>query len=283
MPDAEIDDFIASYVTASADEDEEGEAGPTYEFVDTPSGRLRYAKRGSGGETVVLIHGFGGDLGNWLFNIDALAGTATVYALDLPGHGQSTKVVSDASVVGLARTLLEFMDAVGIGKAHLVGHSLGGATALQAAKVAGDRVKSLTLIGSAGLGPEINMDYINGYIAGNSRKEMKPVLEKLFADPSLVNRQLIEDVLKFKRLDGVTSALRSLADGVFAGGKQSAVFANGGVPTLVIWGRQDHIVPAAHAANAEGAKVEILEGAGHMAQMEQAERINTLIKEHVAG
>ena len=56
------------------------------------AGRLRYAKRGEGGETVILIHGFGGDLDNWLFNIDALAESATVYALDLPGHGQSVKI-----------------------------------------------------------------------------------------------------------------------------------------------------------------------------------------------
>ena len=60
----------------------------------------------SGGETVILIHGFGGDLDNWLFNIDALAESATVYALDLPGHGQSTKSIADPSVAGLAKTVI---------------------------------------------------------------------------------------------------------------------------------------------------------------------------------
>jgi len=283
VADAEIDAFIASYVTPAADEGEEGEGGPKYEFLETPSGRLRYAKRGGGDETIVLVHGFGGDLDNWLFNIDALAGSATVYALDLPGHGQSTKSIADASLTGMATTLLRFMDAVSIGEAHLVGHSLGGAIALQTARDAGDRVKSLTLIDSAGLGPDINMDYINGFIDGNSRKELKPVIEKLFADPSLVGRQMIDDILKYKRLDGVGTALRSLAEGVFAGGRQSVVFTTGSVPTLVIWGKDDKIVPATHAANAKGAKVEVLEGVGHMAQMEQAEKVNTLIKEHVAG
>ncbi len=283
VSDAEIEAFVAGYVTPSADEGDEGEQGPKYEFVETPSGRLRYAKKGGNGEAVILIHGFGGDLDNWLFNIDALAEVATVYALDLPGHGQSSKSIQDPSVPGMAKTLLAFMDAISLAKAHLVGHSLGGAIAMQVAETARDRVKSLTLIGSAGLGREINMDYINGYIGGNSRKEMKPILEKLFADPSLVGRQLIDDVLKYKRLDGVNAALKSIAEAAFASGKQAAVFTTGGTPTLVIWGKDDNIVPAAHAANAKGAKVQIFDGAGHMVQMEQAEKVNSLIKQHLAA
>ena len=59
------------------------------------AGNLRYAKRGDGAETVILVHGFGGDLDGWLFNIDALGEKATVYALDLPGHGQSTKTLDN--------------------------------------------------------------------------------------------------------------------------------------------------------------------------------------------
>jgi hypothetical protein len=90
VPDSEIDAFVAAYVTPAADEGEE-EQGPKYEFAETAAGNLRYAKRGDGDETIILIHGFGGDLDNWLFNIDALGEKATVYALDLPGHGQSSK------------------------------------------------------------------------------------------------------------------------------------------------------------------------------------------------
>ena len=279
VPDAEIDAYVASYVTPASDEEEE--EGAKYEFTEIDGARLRYAKRGSGEETVLLVHGFGGDLDNWLFNIDALAETATVYAVDLPGHGQSAKALKTANVAGLAKLVLSFMDAMAIGKAHLVGHSLGGAIAMQVAKDAKDRVKSLTLIASAGLGAEINMDYINGFVGGTSRKEMKPVLETLFADPSLVSRQLVDDILRYKRLDGVGEALKSLAHGAFGGGKQSAILSPNGVPTLVIWGKDDRIVPSAHAANAKGAKTHILDGAGHMVQMEQANKVNALIKEHV--
>lgn len=282
VPDAEIDAYVASYITPAADEEAE-ESGPKYEFVNVGTARLRYARRGDGRETVVLIHGFGGDLDNWLFNIDALAEVATVYALDLPGHGQSTKSIADPSLAGLAAVVLSFMDAVGIDRAHLVGHSLGGAIALQIAKTAKSRIKSVVLIASAGLGPEINMDYVSGFVGATSRRELKPVLEQLFSDPSLVSRQMIDDILKFKRLDGADQALKALAEGAFRGGRQQTILALDDTPALAITGKDDRIVPAAHTENAKGARTEVIAGAGHMVQMEQANRVNALIKAHIAG
>jgi pyruvate dehydrogenase E2 component (dihydrolipoamide acetyltransferase) len=72
VSDAEIDAYVAAFeVPAPTEGDEDHE--PTYRFVDTPSGRLRYAHRPGSGDPIVLIHGFGGDLNNWLFNIDAVA------------------------------------------------------------------------------------------------------------------------------------------------------------------------------------------------------------------
>jgi pyruvate dehydrogenase E2 component (dihydrolipoamide acetyltransferase) len=285
VPDSEIDAFVASYVTPAADEDEE-EQGPKYEFADTAAGSLRYAKRGSGEETVILIHGFGGDLDNWLFNIDALGEKATVYALDLPGHGQSAKKVDKPGLAALTGAVASFMDKLGIGSAHLLGHSMGGAIAMQLAAEQPSKVKSLTLICSAGLGPEIG-SYVENYVAAQGRKDLKPVLEQLFADKSLVSRQLVEDVLKYKRLDGVEAVLKSLSAALFGGGKQldqpGQKLAGKLPPSLVIWGKEDQIIPAAHASNLPGAKVHVLEGAGHMVFMEKAGDVNSLIKAHIAG
>ena len=267
-------------------EEGEEEEGSKYEFVETSAGNIRYAKRGTGGDNVILIHGFGGDVDNWLFNIDALGEKATVYALDLPGHGQSSKKVDKPGLAALTGALASFMDKLGIDKAHLVGHSMGGAIAMQMAAEHPDKVKSLTLICSAGLGSEIG-GYVDGYVAAQGRKDLKPVLEQLFADKSLVSRQLVDDVLKYKRLDGVEGVLKSLAQALFAGGKQqdapAARLAGKLPPTLVIWGKEDQIIPAAHAANLPGAKVHVLEGAGHMVFMEKASDVNNLIKSHIAG
>lgn len=286
VPDADIDAFVAGYAAPASEDGDAEDAGPRYEFVDTLAGRLRYAKRGSGEKTVVLVHGFGGDLDNWLFNIDALAGSATVYALDLPGHGQSDKRIGEASLAWLASAVFAFMDAVSVEAAHLVGHSMGGAIAMRAAIDWPARVKSLALIGSAGLGAEINSAYLDGFAAAGSRRELKPLLEQLFDDPTLVNRQLVDDVLKYKRIDGVESALRGLAVALFPGGRQTSTLADDlkatGAPALVIWGETDRIIPAAHAsALGAGAKAEVLARAGHMVQMEKAARVNELLLAHI--
>ena len=285
VPDSEIDAFVAGYVTPVADEGEE-EEGPKYEYAETSAGRLRYAKRGTGGDALILIHGFGGDVDNWLFNIDALGEKATVYALDLPGHGGSVKQLAHPKLSTLVDAVKSFMDTVGISAAHFAGHSLGGAVSMQMAVDHPQAVKSLTLICSAGLGPEFS-SYVDDYVAAGSRKDLKPVLERLFADKSLVSRQLVDDVLKFKRLDGVDTVLASLAEAVFGGQKQhelpGAKLAGRLPPTLIIWGKEDQVITPAHANNLPGAKVHVLEGAGHMVFMEKASDVNALIKTHVAG
>jgi pyruvate dehydrogenase E2 component (dihydrolipoamide acetyltransferase) len=124
-------------------------------------------------------------------------------------------------------------------------------------------------------------------VTAESRRELKPVVELLFANPELVSRQMLDDLLKYKRLDGVSEALTSLNGGLFAGGRQSAQpggkLAATGKPVLVIWGEKDQIIPAAHAKQApEGATVRIFDDAGHMSQMEKANEVNALLKEHVA-
>jgi pyruvate dehydrogenase E2 component (dihydrolipoamide acetyltransferase) len=144
----------------------------------------------------------------------------------------------------------------------------------------------LTLINSAGLGEEIG-SYVRDYIAAEGRRDLKPVLETLFADKNLVSRQLVDDVLKFKRLDGVQPFLSSLAEAVFGGGKQKEVLGNAlgnaAAKVLVIWGAGDQVIPVAHARKLPGAKVHVIEGAGHMVFMEKASEVNALIKAHIAA
>ena len=126
-----------------------------------------------------MIHGFGGDLSNWLFNHEELAQERTVYALDLPGHGGSSKQVGS----GTSRRVYDLIGAVhgfvGLAKAHLVGHSMGGAVALEFALTHPDASPSLVLIASAGLGTEIDGEYINGFIAASRRKDLKPPHRKI--------------------------------------------------------------------------------------------------------
>jgi pyruvate dehydrogenase E2 component (dihydrolipoamide acetyltransferase) len=111
---------------------------------------------------------------------------------------------------------------------------------------------------------------------------MKGVLQMLFADPELVSRDMIEDILRYKRLDGVEAALARIAAALFPGGRQGIALRDRlsglACPAQVIWGKGDRIVPAGHAEGLPGAvAVYLLEGAGHMAHMEQAGEVNRLI------
>lgn len=283
VADAEIDAYVEAFEVPETDEDEE-EQVPAYLFVDTPAGRLRYAERGSDGDAVVLVHGFGGDLDNWLFNIDVISSTARTYAFDLPGHGQSDKK-TEGGVDGLVEATEAFMDAVGVENAHLVGHSMGGAICAMLALRKPERAKSLTLVDSAGLGNEINSTYIDGFISAETRRELKPVVSELFADQDLVSRQMVDDLLKYKRLDGVDEALRAIASSVFEGGRQARNLSddieNAAFPVLIIWGENDAIIPASHAGTVPRARTEVLPGVGHMPQMEAAGPVNDLINSFI--
>ena len=117
VPDSEIDAFIADFQTRFVPEEAKEEvAGPKPETAEVHGQVLRYLRRGEGGDPAILIHGFGGDLNNWLFNHEPLSADRAVYALDLPGHGGSSKNVGNGILVELSRALGGFMDAVGVSK-----------------------------------------------------------------------------------------------------------------------------------------------------------------------
>jgi pyruvate dehydrogenase E2 component (dihydrolipoamide acetyltransferase) len=291
VDEATLDAYIAGYVTPTPEDEDEADVAPAYQWAEVDGLRIRYARRGggdgggvAGGDRTpaLFIHGFDGDLDNWLFNLDAVAEHRPVIALDLPGHGQSTPRLPGASVAALADFVARFLDTLGVGRVHAVGHSMGGAIASQLAMAHGDRVSSVSLIGSAGFGEQVNSAYTEGFATATSRRELKPVLEQLFADPSLVSRQMVDDVLRYKRLDGVEPLLLELSQALFGGGRQAELPGRGlalaAKPVLVVWGHEDRIIPVAHADQAPtGATVERFEGAGHMVQMEKASEVNRLL------
>ncbi|MCX5540234.1 acetoin dehydrogenase dihydrolipoyllysine-residue acetyltransferase subunit [Paraburkholderia sp. CNPSo 3076] len=279
--DAAVAEFQRDFVPAQAGD---ADAGPQPEKSQIGGRTVRYLKQGEGeGVPVVLIHGFGGDLNNWLFNHTDLAAERTVWALDLPGHGESGKALESGSLDELAQSVIAFLDAQKIDRAHLVGHSLGGAVAMAVAEQAPGRVASLALISSAGLGSEIDGAYIEGFVVAGNRNALKPHVTKLFADPALVTRQLVEDLVKYKRLEGVQAALGKIAGQAFDGGAQRRVFrervASLAPRALVIWGEADQIIPARHAQGLPSqVRVEVIAGKGHMVQMEAAQEVNRLLK-----
>jgi pyruvate dehydrogenase E2 component (dihydrolipoamide acetyltransferase) len=269
---------------------DEAAGEPAVETADVGGRKIRYAGVGEDGEVVLLVHGYGGDRNSWLFLQEPLAARHRVYALDLPGHGTSSKDVGDGSAGVLADAVVGVLDAIGAERAHLVGHSLGGAVAVAAAARDPRRIGSLTLIAPSGFGPEINAGYLRGFADAQTRRELKPVVGQLFADESLVTRQVVDDLLAYKRLDGVDEALHALLGALLLPGSDTqrtdaaaAVAAfSGTVPISVVWGRDDRVIPAAQAEAVADAVRVLVDGAGHMPHMERPAAVQAAIEGAIA-
>jgi pyruvate dehydrogenase E2 component (dihydrolipoamide acetyltransferase) len=288
VADSEVDAFVAEF-QANFVPEEEGEGGGqllTLSMVDIGGRSLQVGRGGAGeGTPVVFIHGYSGDLNNWMFNIEAVAGAHPVIAIDLPGHGGSTKDVGDGSLASLAGAVGAALDGLGVERAHLVGHSLGAAVA---ARLAIDRpglAGSLSIISPAGLSASgVSEEFLTGVIEAQRAKDLRPWLEMLLADPAAMTKEMVDDVLKFKRLDGVEEALTVIRDRLVDGTDAAALRAGlAAIPSaLVIASRNDPIVGAPDpAALPPGFRIAWIDGAAHMPHLEQAAHVNALLAEAI--
>lgn len=268
--DAFITEFQARFETEKDAQDEA--AGP--ETIDVDGQSLMYEEQGDGGGLpVILVHGFGGDRNNWLFNLDALSADRRVIMLDLPGHGGSAKEIKDPSLAGMAGVVLAFAKALGLERFHLMGHSMGGAICLEAARQAGDAVASVFTVCPAGLSSKVESAFIDQFIEAERRKGMKQAALLLFADKDLVTRDLVNDLLKYKRLDGVGAALEALRGGAIADGNAAPVdVAQITAPVAAVIAQQDEVIPPVAAAPPGVQVIDV--NVGHMAHMEAAGDVN---------
>jgi pyruvate dehydrogenase E2 component (dihydrolipoamide acetyltransferase) len=290
VPEEEIDRYVEQYASAAAAAAaaEEAEAGPARATVEIDGFSINYARQGNEGAAIVFLHGFGGDLNGWGAVMPMLAGRHRIFALDLPGHGASTKRLPEGGIAGLAVLVVKFLDALELDRVHLAGHSLGGAIAQRIALDAPERVASLSLVAPAGFGPEINAAYIRAFVAAERRKELEACLGDLFASREPVTRQLVEEVMRYKRLDGVRECLSALAQDFLSGDAQAAVLRPAiealGVPALVIWGAEDRIIPSGQAGGLpDSMRLMLIEKAGHMPQAEAGGEVAKAIAAHVAA
>ncbi len=236
------------------------------------------------GTPLVLLHGFGADQGGWR-NLAALIKGASIIGIDLPNHGKS-KARAIRSLDDLAAAVVARLDQEGVHAFHLLGHSMGGATALAMVAKVSYRLRSLTLLAPAGLGADIHGGFIEGLCRANSEASLKPWLAELFHDESLLTNSFVATAFKQLESPQKREGLRALAqalmpDGTQASSKRSEL--NGlNIPTKVIWGADDKIIPVKHAQGLPGrVALHVLKNVGHLSYIEASDLVATLLAEQM--
>ncbi len=239
---------------------------------------------GSAGPPVVLLHGFGGSHTAWDAVVERIAGVRHVFAFDLPGHAGSLAVPAGSAGVA-AKEVVAALDRRGIGRAHIVGHSMGGAAAALVALRIPARVASLTLLAPGGFGREINHRLLRRYAAAASEAELGVLLEQFFGWDRLVPAGLAAAQAKEREVPGATAALLAIVETFFDGDAQKVLpldeLARLALPIKVVWGTQDRVLPTRHAHRLPGRMAtHIFEGAGHMLPQEIPGEIAELVLEN---
>ncbi|WP_243374102.1 alpha/beta fold hydrolase [Geotalea sp. SG265] len=249
-----------------------------------PYGKITYLTNSVTGSEppIVMLHGFGGEKDNWNRFSKKLTDDYRVIIPDLPGHGESVQDPAlNYGIEEQTKRLKQFLDALGVKKAHLVGNSMGGAIALRYAYLYPQAVSSLALFDGAGAEQTATefQTYMkttgkNPLLEIETAKDFQATMAKyVFVDPpyipGFIINVLVEEKLKRRALEK-----KMFAD-IMADLDQMSILSSIKSPALILWGGQDKIL---HVDNAEllhiklvGSHKEVIDGVGHCPMIEKPE------------
>jgi 4,5:9,10-diseco-3-hydroxy-5,9,17-trioxoandrosta-1(10),2-diene-4-oate hydrolase len=264
--------------------------------IDVEGHRVRYLAAGEG-TPLVLLHGVGTSSGEWSWVIPDLARNYLVYALDLPGYDGSYEP-PDYSPSYTASFVKAFLDSVGVERAVVVGNSFGGLVALHLALSDPERVSALVLSDSAGLGRAVNpgLMALSSPGAGDLRAALdkkRPGAAKrafrrallMFARPWQIPSKWLKDQYKLAQLPNFTDATLGTIRTVVGSMGQREVLLDQlpslRMPTLIVWGIEDKVVPYSHAKEAialvQDGSLELIPNCGHLPHVEQPKRFVSVL------
>ena len=237
--------------------------------------RFRWFERGDG-EAVVLLHGLMGHMDHWDAALDALAPWARLLAPALPLFDPA---LEEPSLAALAEHVRALMDALEIGRAVVGGNSLGGHVALELALAHPERVSGLVLTGSSGL---FERGFTRGVPHRPTAAYIREKMEEIFYDPALVTDAWVESVRR--TVTTRFSALRVLKVARAARARNiEALLPTLQAPTLLVWGRDDRITPAAVAERFHAliprSQLVYLPRCGHAPMLEQPDAFNRALRQ----
>jgi pimeloyl-ACP methyl ester carboxylesterase len=274
---------------------------PHVRQVEVEGARVNYVELGSGdGIPVVFVHGLSGSWQNWLENIPHFAREHRVLALDLPGFGHSPMPVWEISIERYGRLLHDFCEALGVHDCAAVGNSMGGFISAEAASAEPGRFEKLVLVSAAGVS-HVRLRRQPAETAARMATAAAPLLLKL--QERGMRRPRVRWAT-FKGLAQHPEALRRemllelFQNGAGRPGFLPAIQGLVGydildqlteveVPTLIVWGRNDRVVPPGDAVGfgqrLRNSQTVIFDDTGHLPQLERPVRFNRLLEAFLAG
>lgn len=263
--------------------------------------KVSYRIAGSG-PAIMLVHGIAGTGETWADVMERLADHYTLIAPDLPGHGVSDKPVGDYSLGSLASMLRDLMVTIGIENATMVGHSLGGGVVMQFVYQFPQRCERLVLVSSGGLGNDVNLllraaclpgaDLFLAATAGPLAKfgsVFSGVLGRLGWRPGSDLDEVARGFASLADTQTRKAFLHTLKSVVGIEGQRvnasDRLYLASEIPTLLVSGENDSIIPASHAADAHkilpGSELKIFPNAGHMPYTDQPSAFVRVLRDFV--
>jgi pimeloyl-ACP methyl ester carboxylesterase len=246
------------------------------------------------GPPVVLIHGVAGRAGQWDQIVQLLAGGHTVVAPDLLGHGESAKPRGDYSLGAHASGIRDLLVGLDIERASIVGHSLGGGIAMQFAYQFPERCERLVLVSSGGLGEDVHpllraatlpgSEFVLPLIAHPRLLDVASLIPRalghmgLHARPDLT--EMAQGYRSLSNSEARSAFIHTLRGVIDPTGQRinasDRLYLASTMPTLIVWGRRDRIIPIEHAQPAHegmpGSMLEVFDGSGHFPQLDDPQR-----------
>lgn len=234
-------------------------------------------------EAVVFLHGFAGDADAWINIQLPLARDILTLAFDLPGHARSRSHPGSDGVMAMAAAVIEALEQRGLTKVHLVGHSMGGAVAASIALQARERVKSMTLLAPAGLGPDLNHRLLRRLAEIRDLESITVLLEQLIGWGSRLPKGMAELVAEQREDPAVTAKYQEILTSLVEGESQAVLPMDQvnalPIPTRLVWGSRDWVVPIEQAAIFWAARLHRFEGVGHLPHLEIPQEVIALIRQ----
>ena len=261
---------------------------------------VELAPSDAAGSTILFVHGLSGSWQNWLENIPHFASSHRVLAPDLPGFGHTPLPSWRLSIESYGRLIHRFCDALGVGDCAIVGNSMGGFIAAEAASAEPTRFAKLVLVSAAGVSTA-RMRRQPAETAARMAVATAPLLLKLqerglrrarlreiafkglFAHPELLRRELLlEQFHNGAGRPGLLPAVLGLVGYDILDRLEEVE-----VPALIVWGRNDRIVPPQDAAGfgqrLRNSRTVIFDDTGHLPQLERPVRFNRVLETFLSG